>query len=909
MKNLPDKKLILRFLFAAILFLGFSGKSFSQGTWTWMHGSSSPNAPGNFGTMFIPSPTNDPPGMYKPFSWTDQQGNFWVFGGFNSIIFQCHSALWKFDPLTNMWTWMGGQSTYSAPGIYGTQGVPSTSNMPGARFSGCSWVDNQGNFWLFGGFGFDINGVQGMLSDLWRFNPVTGEWTWMKGPNTINTAGSYGSFQSPSPSNNPEPRRETMVAWTANNGDLWMYGGEGNSGVFCDMWRYSPSTNMWTWMNGLNTVNNPPVYGVFNVPNTNNTPGSRNCYARWKDAQGNFWLFGGNVNANLYHDVWMFDNIMNTWTWKGGIAGGNPQSNYGNLCEVNGYLPSARTETLCTWNDSCDRLWFMGGNNTSLLNQAVSDVWFFDPASLEFTQVCGTSLANQPGNYGTMGVPSPSNYPTSNCGSLGFTDLQGNFWLFAGLLDPTGNNTNAMWKYQRPAHCPDYNFSVTASPTTGCAPLNTSFTLSSNSSTFTYLWDFGDPNSSQNTSSLASPSHNYNDTGTFIVTILVTNNQPCNPFTDTIYDTIVVGAQPALELGNDTTICGPFSLPLSGNIANAAYLWSTGDTLQTIQVDSAGTYTLTATLNGCPVTDSITIYNLLAPDLGSDTSFCQGQTLSLDAGVWDAYNWSTGSQGQYESATATGTYWVEVFTAPCTFSDTIDITVYPTPVVSLGNDTLLCPGTVLTLDAGNPGASYAWSTSDTLQTLDVNAPGYFNVVVTQNGCSGIGDIDISYYPDIDIGPDLAFCDENSMEISAGPAGFHYLWNTGDTAHTIEIYSAGIYSVMIDNGTCILQDSIDVSGAPGLGLLFIPNAFTPNKKDGINDEFRAYGDGITYFHMDIFDRWGLLVYSSDDINQSWNGLYGNAPKPLEDVYVYRIIYRTECSGEQDIEKIGQVSLMK
>lgn len=125
---------------------------------------------------------------------------------------------------------------------------------------------------------------------------------------------------------------------------------------------------------------------------------------------------------------------------------------------------------------------------------------------------------------------------------------------------------------------------------------------------------------------------------------------------------------------------------------------------------------------------------------------------------------------------------------------------------------------------------------------------------------------------------------------------------------LTVYGAGTYSVMLDNGTCTLRDTIAVSGAPGLGLLFVPNAFTPNR-NGMNDQFRAYGDGITYFHQMIFDRWGELVFESEDINDGWNSLVGNAAKPFCDVYVYRILYRTECSGEQDIEKIGQLSLVR
>ncbi|HET6992998.1 MAG TPA: kelch repeat-containing protein, partial [Bacteroidia bacterium] len=430
-----------------------------------MNGSSTPNAPATYGTMFIPSPANTPAGMYKPFGWTDHNGNFWIFGGYNSQSFQCYSDLWKFDPLSDQWTWMGGTGLTNSSGVYGTQGVPAPGNCPGARFRGYSWTDNSGNLWLFGGFGYDVNGQAGKLNDLWKFDIITGEWTWMKGANTINAAGSYGTIGIASMSNEPQSRDECSVAWTSQSGDLWLFGGQGTTGYLNDVWRYSLTTNMWTWMSGLNTINNPPIYGAYNTSNPANTPGSRSAYARWTDSNGKFWMFGGNVNANLYNDIWLYDPVINEWTWKGGVAFGNGAANYGPSCEANNYNPSSRTETLCTWKDSCDRMWFMGGNNTNLLSQSTSDVWFFDPSILQYTLVCGTAAINQPGNFGTQLVPSPSNYPTSNCGSLGFTDNSGNFWLFCGLLDASGNNTNAMWKYTRPQYCPQIIFTINASDT------------------------------------------------------------------------------------------------------------------------------------------------------------------------------------------------------------------------------------------------------------------------------------------------------------------------------------------------------------------------------------------------------------------------------------------------------------
>ena len=86
------------------------------------------------------------------------------------------------------WTWMGGSNTVplglGRAGVYGTLGTPAAGNFPGSRIEASNWTDSSGNLWLFGGQGYDINGVNSILNDLWQFNPSANEWTWIGGSNT-----------------------------------------------------------------------------------------------------------------------------------------------------------------------------------------------------------------------------------------------------------------------------------------------------------------------------------------------------------------------------------------------------------------------------------------------------------------------------------------------------------------------------------------------------------------------------------------------------------------------------------------------------------------------------------------------------------------------------------------------------
>src|SRR5688500_11850651 len=76
----------------------------------------------------------------------------------------------------SQWKWLKGDSLQNNPGSYGIKGMPDSTNEPAARYGSTSWSDAAGNLWLFGGFGY--------FNDLWKYDPATNLWTWMKGNNT-----------------------------------------------------------------------------------------------------------------------------------------------------------------------------------------------------------------------------------------------------------------------------------------------------------------------------------------------------------------------------------------------------------------------------------------------------------------------------------------------------------------------------------------------------------------------------------------------------------------------------------------------------------------------------------------------------------------------------------------------------
>lgn len=286
--------------------------------WTWIKGDSIINNTGNYGTLGTESAGNKPGARYGSQTWTDANGNLWLYGGYgydtsNSGIL---NDIWKYNPVTNNWTWIKGDNAVEQVGVYGTKGVANAINKPGARYVSTSWADQSGNLWLFGGYGYDENN-SGDLNDLWKYNPLTNEWTWISGDNVIDQPGVYGTRGVPNAANKPGARYVSN-SWTDDFGQLWMFGGYGydasTSGYLNDLWKYSPASNMWTWVKGDNAIDHVGVYGIQGMPDTSNKSGARTGSVSWADGIGNLWLFGGygfdGSTSGVLNDLWKISNLQ-----------------------------------------------------------------------------------------------------------------------------------------------------------------------------------------------------------------------------------------------------------------------------------------------------------------------------------------------------------------------------------------------------------------------------------------------------------------------------------------------------------------------------------------------------------------------------------------------------------------------
>jgi N-acetylneuraminic acid mutarotase len=265
-----------------------------------MSGSSGQNALGTYGTVGAPGGV---PGAREYASSATAPSGVFVFGGTGYASTSTAgdlNDLWKWDGTT--WTWLSGSTTVGQASVYGTLGVASPSNVPGARSWATTWADKQGNLWLFGGYD---GATKGHLNDLWRWDNAT--WTWVGGANVADQRGVYGTLGSPSPGSIPGARWGA-TSWLDANGTVWLFGGAGYDaagalGNLNDLWRFDGKA--WTWMGGSSTADPPGDYGTSGVPAATNVPGGRAFGVSWPQRDGTFWLFGG-LGPGLLNDLWRY---------------------------------------------------------------------------------------------------------------------------------------------------------------------------------------------------------------------------------------------------------------------------------------------------------------------------------------------------------------------------------------------------------------------------------------------------------------------------------------------------------------------------------------------------------------------------------------------------------------------------
>lgn len=230
-------------------------------------------------------------------------------------------------------------------------------------------------------------------------------------------------------------------------------------------------------------------------------------------------------------------------------------------------------------------------------------------------------------------------------------------------------------------------------------------------------------------------------------------------------------------------------------------------------------------------------------NLGGPTGvICNGSSKILDAGnPGSTYLWTKDNiqfaTTRTVTATQAGKYKVVVTNVGgASASDSIQLSIAPAININVA-DRNLCANDTITLDAGNIGTSYLWSTGATTQSINVSSPGLYTIRVTNAiGCEAIDTVTVTSVPNpvVNLGADIAICFGDSIILDAANSGATYLWSTGATTQTINVNIAGTYTVTVTNANgCVSSDEINI------GNNALPNAnYTYQAVGGLYIQFDA-----------------------------------------------------------------------
>lgn len=388
-----------------------------------------------------------------------------------------------------------------------------------------------------------------------------------------------------------------------------------------------------------------------------------------------------------------------------------------------------------------------------------------------------------------------------------------------------------------------------------------------------------------------------------IYSVVGINDNECES-SDTLQ--LSVNPTPQFELGDLTGLCDGEAATLSVEIPFDAILWSTEATTGTIQVSTEQIVWAEANIGTCIFRDSteVVVQALPVVNLGMDTILCERQSITLDATNPGAtYIWSTGATTSSIDITNAATYSVLVDIGGCTASDDIVITTQPSPVIDLGGDFILCEGDVATLNARETRGTIIWSTGETGSQITVNNAGTYTASADLDGCIAMDEVVVTREdrPRFDLGDDFAICDQVNTTLTVGIDNVDILWSTGATSPSIVVRELGTYSATArtTNG-CVFTDEISISNRECQRFsLYIPNTFAPLGTDR-NDHFMispTLPQNIIEYEINVFDRWGNVMYQSTDFTQGWDGRTPSY-KAQPGVYTYSIRVRYFDDFEDD-----------
>ncbi len=363
--------------------------------------------------------------------------------------------------------------------------------------------------------------------------------------------------------------------------------------------------------------------------------------------------------------------------------------------------------------------------------------------------------------------------------------------------------------------------------------------------------------------------------------------------------------------------------PWTVDFGNGSTEEYTGGALST-EYTSPGSYTIEVSglAGDCEVFGSAEILiEEGLPDFSLEPAaqICSGETFALDFVAFDFQIFD--AQGGTLSSFETGNPGIYTFTAQgvCGVVEQM-VVLSVTEFNPLPNGLMrsLCPGKdTLTLAFSSDHYMFQWSTGSTSPDITVSTEGTFAVNVSDS--TGLCSHDFSFSVeaiapnDQIVFPDerLVICEEGPRTLNPRFVGHPYTFPDGSVGFNYTVENSGLVSVTYSDQCYTYEHEVFVELNNCLCPMWVPNAFTPDD-DGLNEIFKPVVDcPVVNFRMQLFNRWGKLIFESNDVNEGWNGAVTNSDYYGEnELYIYLIRYGQVLNGLVENKEIkGHVSVLR
>ena len=319
--------------------------------------------------------------------------------------------------------------------------------------------------------------------------------------------------------------------------------------------------------------------------------------------------------------------------------------------------------------------------------------------------------------------------------------------------------------------------------------------------------------------------------------------------------------------------------------------------------------------DGSNIIDSIQV--LKTPNIFNkiinDTNICEGEVITVKLiNNIPTYLWNNNATDSFFTINKAGKYWVKAQENRCSRIDTFDVSFRPKPLLLNYSDTFFCKNESIEIGNINYPNNYTFIWNNGLKTKQIT------VNKTSVNILAIKDIDCWNYDTINviekdkpqiniIGPRF-LCEDNNEKITLkSNQFFKNIWYpSNELSLNLEVNKAGKYWHYAENEFgCNNTDTIQIKDACN-PILYMPNAFSPNA-DNLNDYLNFTGKYIDIFNIKIYNRWGEMVFETNDFNAKWYGTFNNNPLPV-DVYFYTVKYASFISTEPEILN-GTLSIIR